>query len=492
MKKMVSLSILFLSALFIGGCSSSGGSSSGEDIYIFNTKSEISDSLDQLALDYEEETGKTIKTFSPGSGADVTETMNVEMNSNAAPTIYATNSLVTWGPDDGDFMYNMQKSTNDELQQLADEVPDNLRLNVDNDTNFGIPYTLEGYGYIVDKKLLADLFPEADFEALFEDLRTVNYEEFIDFTDKVDAFIQNDETSTISLNGNEYSLADEKTELTSNLTGIFTEAGAEKWTYSDHMINVPMNTVFESYSDALYSEPDDFEQVKGALIKYMEVLEYNTSHAAGDEGPMTRGSEFINGTVGSYDNSLQLFSEHKGLFLKQGNWIYPELAKINEEMLPSLDIIPIKMPFEDDDIHLDNWTVEDYNQTIPTFVPNYWIINKKADEEQIEDAEDFIVWLYTSDRGLEFLRDQAGFILYNDMENVDSVNTLNAAVSSYLASGKTMTNPFNASPGNFLFSTGDILKENYMNTEEWDPATYPDFADQVIQDWVELKQDSQY
>lgn len=492
-RKMVTgLTTTALALLLLAGCGSSGGDSSKSDeLYIFNTKSEISDSLKELAKDYEKETGVQVKTFSPGSGADVTETMNTEMTSKNAPAIFATNSLITWGPKDGDFMNNLQESSNEDLKKLAEQVPENMRLSVDDKTNFGLPYTVEGYGYIVDKNVLKELFPDADQDALLADLKTVNFQGFTAFTDGLNEYLQSDKTATLNLNDHEYTLAAVKTDLTKNLTGIFVEAGAEKWTYSDHMINVAMNTVFSSYSDALYSAPDKFSEMKDSLIKYMEVLDYNTSHAAGENGPLTRGSEFINGTVGSYDNSLQLFADHKGVFIKQGNWIYPTLNKLNSDMLATLDIIPIKMPFEQKDIHLENWTPEDYNETIPTFVPNYWIINKQVSPEKVKLAEDFLVWLYSSERGLKFLKDESGFILFNDLDSGGS-NTLNEALISYLKTGKTLSNPFNASPGNFLEYVGNELKENFMTKEEWDSATYPDFADKVIKKWQELKQDSSY
>ncbi|MGO2082246.1 extracellular solute-binding protein [Vagococcus sp.] len=492
MKKRIlgaTLGILAITAL-ISGCSSKGAKKSDE-LYIFNTKSEISEPLKELAKDYEKETGIKVKTFSPGSGADVTETMNTEMTSKNAPAIFATNSLITWGPKEGDFMYNLNDSSNDKLKKLASEVPENMRLNVDEKTNFGIPYTVEGYGYVVDTKVLSDLFSAAETPALLADLKKTNYEEFIKFTDSINAFIHDGKAAEVQVNGNKYQLASEKTELTKELTGVFVEAGAEKWTYSDHMINVPMNTVYSSYSDALYAKPNKFKETKDSLIKYMEVLEYNTAHAAGEKEGLKRGTNFINGTTGSYDNSLQLFADHKGLFIKQGNWIYPTLTKLNEPMLATLDMIPIKMPFEEKDIKLKGWTPEDYNQTIPTFVPNYWVINKQANEEQIKQAEDFIVWLYTSDRGLKFLTDESGFILFNDLENATSTNTLNRAIQSYLGTGKTMSNPFNASPGNFLEFVGNELKENYMTKEKWDAASYPDFADEIINKWIELKKDSQ-
>lgn len=471
------------------GCGKSGGSSDSNELYIFNTKSEIGDGLETLAKDYEKETGIKLKIFSPGSGADVTETMNTEMTSSNPPAIFSTNSLIQWGPKDGDFMYNMNESSNEELVKLAEQIPENQRLQVEESESFGIPYTVEGYGYVFDANMLKELFALEDVAPLVADLKVANYEEFRQLTDAVDAFINGEFGKKVTLNGNSYTTASQKNDLTSQLTGVFVEAGAEKWTYSDHMMNIPLNTVYSNYSDALYSDADKVEDAKSAIEKTMEVLEYNTSHAAGEKGPNERGAEFVNTTTGSYDYSLQLFADHKGLFIKQGNWIYPNLVKLNESIVSTLDMIPVKVPFTESDIFVEGRTPETFNTTIPTFIPNYWIINKNVSDEKKEAAADFIVWLYTSERGLKFLKEESGFIMYNDATATDSPNSLNNAIVQYLEND-TLSNPFNASPGNFLEEVGNDLKSNYMTNEKWDESTYSDFADRLIKTWEELKDSS--
>lgn len=45
--------------------------------------------------------------------------------------------------------------------------------------------------------------------------------------------------------------------------------------------------------------------------------------------PTVGGASFVDSTTGSYDYALQLFADHKGLFYKQGSWIYLDLKKAN-------------------------------------------------------------------------------------------------------------------------------------------------------------------
>lgn len=176
------------------------------------------------------------------------------------------------------------------------------------------------------------------------------------------------------------------------------------------------------------------------------------------------GASFVNSTTGSYDYALQLFADHKGLFYKQGSWIYLDLKKANPQVINRLDMIPIKMPFTQSDIRVRGRTPETFNTSIPFFVPNYWVINQKVGVRQQEEAARFLVWLYTSEGGKRFLEDEAGFITYNRIaeDQANPTNAMNAILLDYLKEGRTLSNPCNAAPGNWLEFAGNRLKQDYM------------------------------
>ena len=56
-------------------------------------------------------------------------------------------------------------------------------------------------------------------------------------------------------------------------------------------------------------------------------------------------------------------------------------------------MFPMKLNFSDDDIHVDGLTVDQMNRSVPEFVSQYYIVNKKATEQEKKDAEDFLLWL---------------------------------------------------------------------------------------------------
>lgn len=469
--------------LSMAACGTSSANSNS--LYIFNGKSEIGPALEKLAKEYQEEKGVEMKVFSAGSGQNVTEIMNTEMTSQNPPAIWNTTDLLSWGPTGGDYIEDLSKTENSDLKKLLDEIPDSVKVTGPDDELLALPITLEGYGYIINTNLLKDTFGLDNPAQMVEDLKKCSFDEFRAFTDAVDAFINSGASTTVTVNGNTYTTTSSKTDLTKSMTGVFVEAGAETWTYSNHMLNIPINTAYTSYSDAIYGDTNRIEDAKDAMVKEMSVLEYNTAHAAGESGPNKRGASFVDSTTGSYDYSLQLFADNKGMLIKQGSWIYPNLQKINAQNLDALDILPIKMPFEQSDIKVEGRTPETFNTTIPVMASN-WMINKKAGDQQKKNAEDFIVWLFTSDRGKKFLKDECGFIVFNDLES-ESANKLNNSVQYYMQQGDTLGNPFDAAPGSWLDDEGNKLKQDYMVKADWDSSTYSSFADDAIAHWKELR-----
>ena len=123
----------------------------------------------------------------------------------------------------------------------ADEIPETMRLNDGGSESYGIPYGIEGIGFIVDAQMISDLFGAESGEAVLEDLRNCPWEEFEAFCEAVDQYISTPTAAKVTLNGNEYSLQAEKTGRAASLTGVFAFAGAEKWVFADHLLNMPMD-----------------------------------------------------------------------------------------------------------------------------------------------------------------------------------------------------------------------------------------------------------
>lgn len=58
-----------------------------------------------------------------------------------------------------------------EFKALADDLDPGLRLTMDGQDSYGIPYNVEGYGYIVDKEMIAALVGEDNVDSFIENIK---------------------------------------------------------------------------------------------------------------------------------------------------------------------------------------------------------------------------------------------------------------------------------------------------------------------------------
>jgi len=456
------------------------------DVYVFNAKSENADAMERLCKEYEKEKNVKVKVFSLGT-TEAGDTLRTAMNSDEKPTVFSVGAgaLAEW--KEGGFVKDLSTSI-PELKSLAESVPESMRLKSKDGENFGIPYNIEGYGLITNKKMVADLFGLTDTQGFISDFKAANYEEFQKLVIAVDGFIKENKSGSVVLNGHTYQLAKTKTSLTSKLNGVFSVAGAEKWTYGDHFSNYPLNTVFNSLSAAQNATDAQLEELRTPLEKSVQALDFETSYLAGPNGALTRSPEFINSTVTGYDQAVQTFAEGKALFIKQGNWVYNNIKKVNTDILSSLTMLPMKMPFTDSDIKVNGLTSAKFNSSIPEFVPSYYAVNKKVSAEEQKAAEEFLVWLNTSETGKKYITQDFAFVPFNADATTKLDNPLSNDLVSYKNEGNILSNAFNGAPSSWgQQAYGKILQEQYLVKTGWTQEDYKKVADFSIQQWKELK-----
>ena len=472
-----------LSIGLLGAMGTSVAASDGDyDLYIFNTKGENADALRAAADAFQEEKGVTVKVFSLGSGTDSSETMRTEMTSKNKPAIFCcmnATDLVEWV--EGGFAMDLTKATNEDFLKLVSEIPENFYLTLDGSVNYGVPFNVEGYGYIVSKTMLADLFGEENVDAWIEAYKTATYEEWEAMVDVLGAYVKEGTAGTVTLSGQEFALAAEKTGLAVNLEGVFSVAGSEKWTYGDHLINIAIDAIFKDAKAATEATAEQLEAGKANVVAYAKALDKITQYATSDRGP-----DLISSAINGYDQQVNNFAAGKAIFVKQGNWTYTNIEKANPDICDSLTFIPVKMPFNDDEI-TSGLTAEHMNTSIPVFVPNYYLINDKVSDEEKELAEEFLVWLNTTEAGMKFVVEDMAFIPYNaDPATTSAGYSLGDSIISYIAEGKTITNAYAGAPSGW---SGDIfgayIMENYLNQPEWPEGAYEDIADFFASSWIE-------
>ena len=483
------------------GTGSNAGSapsgSSQPQLRIFNAKGENAIEFQALAEAYYDETGIQVNVFSVGSGQDHATPLRAEITSANPPHIFSVQGikeLADWV--DGNFILDLATIDNHpEFQALVNDIPQELRLTTDGTNSFGIPYNVEGYGYIVDTQMLYDLFENADIDELIEDIRLATYAEWQALVLAIDAYIQDASAAsaasaaTVTLNGSQYSFRPQITGLAQNLTGVFAVMGAESWTYGDHFSNVALNAAFASASEAYQATAADLDAIHDIFLLYARALDFKTSHMAGLNGPARRGFDFVSPANFGYDQTINIFAQSRAVFLKQGNWAEGNIRNTNPEVAERLVFLPVKMPVTQDMIRVDGMTVEKFNSSIPVFVPMHYAINNTVSEEEQLMAMDFLIWLNTSETGQRFIVEEFLFIPYNlDMEIYSSIGfPLGDSIISYINKNAVLSAPWQGSPGPWgsdIFGTG--IMENHMIREVWTEENHNEIANFAISSWQQL------
>jgi raffinose/stachyose/melibiose transport system substrate-binding protein len=488
MKKLTVLAVVFC-IIMAAGCSKKADK--GYDIYWFNAKGENAAQVDAMAKTYQDETGIRIKTFSIGAGAEQNAPMRAEMSSKNPPTIYSLqgiNTLAEWL--EGGYVQDLSKvENNSEFTSLVSAIPSDLRLTTGGDTSYGIPYNVEGYGYIVDKQMLGDLFTLSDVTDLIEDIKGATYAEWEGFVNAIDAWIKRPSAARVTLNGKTYNLAGAKTSLTGKLNGVIVLMGSQRWTYGDHLVNVALNAAFATINDALNANADEVKRIRGPLVAYAKALDFKTRHLAGKNGPAQRGQDLVSEANFGYDQAIQIFAEGKALLIKQGNWAYNNIASVDKALAERLFFLPVKMPFVPADITASGMTIEKMDRSIPVFVPNYYAVNALCPEDEKQKAYDFLVWMNTSKTGQKFIVDDMAFIPYNADPAVTTVpNSLGNSILDYMKKGETLGDRWHGAPGPWpQDNIGSLIMEQYLVKPDWSSADYDNIADFGVVKWVELR-----
>lgn len=468
------------------GC---GTTKKNYDIYLYSTKSEIADSLQELCKKYEDETGKKVKVYTCGTD-EAMETLRSEMNSKNKPTIFSVNQaqFVEW--QEGGFALSSDKIENSDLKSIYDGIADNMQLKDADGKSYGIPYNVEGYGLIADTRMICDIFGLDSADTFINDYDAANYEEFQSLVTAVNAYINGEGGKTVTLNGNSYVTTSSKTANTEKLNGVFAIAGAEKWTYGNHYINYALNAVFPNFTSTANATKADVEKLEEPMTKLLSQLQDISNYAAGPSGAIKRGADFINSTVTGYDQTVQTFAEGKALFIKQGNWIYSNVASVDADKAANLTMVPMKVNLEASDITGKDVTVESLNSSIPEFVSQYYIINAKASSKEQKAAEEFLLWLNTSEVGQDYIVNKFAFVPFNATSETELSNPLSNSLIKYMEKNAVLGNDFDAFPSQWgLNSIGTFIQEKmFTNESGLNEDDIRAGVKQSIKDWVnELK-----
>ncbi len=386
---------------------SEGGKTTSSDgrVYLLNFKPETDQAWKDLAEIYTDQTGVEVNILTATAGQYSTIQQS-EMAKDEAPTIFNignTTAAQTWND------YTLDLKDTALYEHLTDK---SLSITYDGKIA-GIANCYECYGIIYNKKILNDyctldgaVISSPDEITSFDTLKAVAE----DINKRVDEI--NDEFGY-------------------ELTGAFASSGLDdgsSWRFSGHLANMPL--YYEFKDDGCDLVNGEAEITGKYLDNYKAVWDLYVNTSSAD--PKTLNS-------GALDSRSE-FGMEEAVFYQQGNWEFSELTNDENGYLVTAEdmgMLPIY------------FGVDDENQGLCVGTENYWAVNSKASQEDIDATLDFLEWVITSDEGRDSITNIMGLSAPFDTFTGDyeSENVFTQDANALMEAGKTSVAwSFNATP----------------------------------------------
>ncbi|MCB5952347.1 ABC transporter substrate-binding protein [Enterococcus sp. BWT-B8] len=403
--------------------SSSNSSSDKTEIDIFQFKVEFKDQFEALAKKYEEENPDVkINIETVGGGSDYGAALKSKFSSGNEPDIYNIG-----GPEDVNMWLDNLTDLSD-TESAKQALEGTLTGATKDGKVLGLPYNIEGYGVLYNK----EIFEKAGIDA--ESISTLSDLE--------------DAAKTLEA---------KKDEL--GIEAPFALAAKEQWITGLHGSNAFLNAEFNNDVMQAY-EAKEVEFTYGDQFKkYIDI-----------------SNKYSVQPTNSLDYSQQieqLFANGKVAMTQQGNWVYPTIAELDEELAnENIGLLPIP---------IDGVT----EGTIPVGVPMYWGVNPNGSDEEVQAAKDFLDYLYTTDEGKQIVLEEFKFVPAYAGYDTDKISDpLSKEVYTYYTEGNTTGWVFMGYPAGWGEQTLGAQIQKYVAGEAtWDEVV------KVSQDkWAEERE----
>lgn len=447
LKKILSvlLSVLVVGAIFTackgkednGGNNNSSNNAAVKSIRYLNFKPEIADKYQQIADDYEKETGVKIIVETAANNT-YEQTLTAKMATDEAPTIFQIN-----GPKG----YNNWKDYCAELTntEIYKHLNDKDMAVTSDGKVYGIPYVVEGYGIIYNSAITDKYF------AL--DTKATNYSSM----SEIKSFKALKELAE-DMQKNREALG---------IEGVFSSTSlkaGEDWRWQTHLANIPVYYEFKKNNVELTSDAAkklNFEYAEN----YKNIFDLYTENSVSDKKDL--GKKIV-------DESMAEFALGKSAMVQNGNWAWSQISDIQGNTVEENNIkfLPIYTGIDGEE-----------KQGLCIGTENFLAINSKASEAEQKAAADFLYWLYSSEKGKNYVVNDLGFIAPFDTFGADDTpkDPLAKEVVRYM-NDKDINNipwQFTVFPSqNFKEDFGSVLLQYAQGTKSFD-----DVKNTVVSKW---------
>ena len=419
MKKFTKSICLLLSAVFLSlgfsGCSnnSNDGGDTATTIRYLNFKPEIASYYEELAKIYKDETGVTV-IVDTAANNQYESTLTAKMATDEAPTLFQINGpkgYSNWRDYCADLSgTKLYEALNDKSLAITDK----------SGRVFGIPYVVEGYGIIYNEAITDKYFKLTDRATTFNSMDEVNT------FDKLKTLVED--------------MQKRKADL--GIKGVFASTSlktGEDWRWQTHLANVPLYYEFQKNAVDLSSDATD-----EIAFEYAENFK-NIFDLYLDNSVIPRTAV----ATKTVTDSMSEFALEECAMVQNGNWAWGQISGISSNKVKedNIEFLPIYTGAEGEE-----------SQGLCIGTENFYAINKNSSDAQRKAAEDFIYWLYSSEKGKEYVVEKLGFIApFNTFKDTEVPNDpLAKEVMDWMDEDDVKTIPWN-----FTIFPSSTFKEDF-------------------------------
>ncbi|MCH3917230.1 MAG: ABC transporter substrate-binding protein [Spirochaetia bacterium] len=166
----------------------------------------------------------------------------------------------------------------------------------------------------------------------------------------------------------------------------------------------------------------------------------------------------------NYDRSCGDFATGKTAMIHQGNWCYTMFKDYNVNFKMDLKALPLLG-----------------NKKLAVSVPYYWVVNSQVSETKQKEALQFLDWLYTSKKGMDYVVNQFKFVPAMSNIPTDSLDPLSADVAKAAGSGNTIPWVLNDWPMNIINSDFAPLTQEFLTDKSMSGIDFVNKLDDAYQ-----------
>ena len=363
---------------------------------------DLSEKIEAMVSDFNAQSETTAVEVVP-MPADTASMVTVMFNSGNTPTVTALET--------GDLLRAKDRLT--DISDLA-AVDHASKGTIDaakvGDSIYGVPYRIEGMGLIYNRKVLDRIFGE-DFDP--DAIRTQD--------DLREVFAQIEEAgiAPIVLGAQDWSLS---THLTTDIYTGQSESPQEQAKFIESL----------RQGEGNLADNKVFNQV-------MDTVDILNEHNYYKDNPLQYAND------GDTTKQARILTEGESVFWFQGNWGSTALEALDED--GEYGMIPL--PVGNDDTYP--------NERIATLVPLYLSIFDGATDEQKQAGKELIEYITQTERGWDFVANDAKGIPAYDNATVEVKNGIAKSILEYQQAGRSKV-AYMANTADHYVDTGAALQ----------------------------------